>query len=443
MFESLTERLQSAFKRLSGKGLLRDGDVRQGLKEVRLALLEADVNYKVVKDFCKRVEQRSVGQDILKGLNPTQQIVQIVHEELVHLLGDEAAPIDFSGESPAVVMLCGLQGTGKTTMCGKLASRLQAEGRRALLVAADIYRPAGIEQLETVGEQVGAEVFQLGQTDPVDIAKAGVAHARQKNLDTLILDTAGRLHIDDEMMQELERLQKEIEPNEVLLVVDAMTGQDAVTVADNFGSRLQLDGVILTKLDSDARGGSALSVRAVTGKPIKFVGIGEKLDAIDVFHPDRMASRILGMGDVLSLIERAQQAVDTEEAQQLQQRILRAEFDLEDFRNQLRQVRKMGPLDQVLGMMPGAEKMLGQLPAEVDERELDVVDAIINSMTKQERRRPDVLNGSRKRRIARGSGTSVQEVNIVLKQYREAQRMLKGLTGGKRGKMPGIALPPV
>ncbi len=441
MFETLTERLQTAFKRLSGKGLLRERDLKQGLKEVRLALLEADVNYRVVKDFCRRVEQRALGSDILKGLNPTEQVVKTVHEELIHLLGDEPVGIDFSGDPPAVVMLCGLQGTGKTTSCAKLALRLQRQNRKPLLVAADIYRPAGIEQLQTVGEQAGIEVFSLGQQPPVEIARGAVTHARNRQLDTVILDTAGRLHIDDEMMQELEQIQAEIEPQEVLLVVDAQTGQDAVNVAETFGSRLQLDGVILTKLDGDARGGAALSVRAVTGKPIKFVGIGEKLEALDVFHPDRMASRILGMGDILSLIERAQETVDQEKAQKLQKKILSAQFNLEDFRDQLREVRKMGPLTQVLGMMPGAKELVGQMPSEVDERELDVVDAIINSMTKDERRDPDLLNGSRKRRIARGSGTSVQDVNVVLKQYREARRLMKGLTGGRKGKMPPMRLP--
>jgi signal recognition particle subunit SRP54 len=433
VFETLTERLQQAFKHLSGRGKLRDQDLRSGLKEVQLALLEADVNYQVVKDFVQRVQNQALGAEVLSGLNPTQQIVKIVHDELVELLGSAEADIEFSPEPPTVILLCGLQGSGKTTCAGKLALRLRRQGRRCLLCATDVYRPAAIEQLRQVGEQVDTDTFSLGDGDPVQITRAAVAHARDVACDVLIVDTAGRLHIDEEMMQELADQAAVIDDPEVLLVVDAMTGQEAVSVATEFAAALDLDGLILTKLDGDARGGAALSARAVTGKPIKLVGVGEKLDALEVFHPERMASRILGMGDVLTLVEKAQQTVDQEQARKLQERLLTARFDLEDFRQHLRNVRRMGPLDQIMKMIPGlAQQMPGLSEADLDEREFDQVDAIVSSMTKEERRSPDILNASRKRRIARGSGTSVQDVNVVLKEFRELSKMMKNIAGGGR-----------
>ncbi|MGI5819258.1 MAG: signal recognition particle protein [Armatimonadota bacterium] len=441
MFESLTERLQKTFKELSGRGKLREKDIRSGLKDVQMALLEADVNYGVVKDFIRDIQAEALGEDILKGLNPTQQLVKIVHDELVSLLGEEQVNIRFADQPPSVILLCGLQGSGKTTTAGKLALRLSKDGRRPLLCATDVYRPAAIEQLKQVGEEVGVEVFTLGEGDPVRITEAAVAHARSKGYDTVIVDTAGRLHIDSAMMDELAAQADVVDDPEVLLVVDAMTGQEAVNVAEQFQQALELDGLILTKLDGDARGGAALSARAVTGKPIKLVGTGEKLDALDVFHPDRMASRILGMGDVLSLVEKAQQAVDQEQAEKLQKRLMSAQFDLEDFRDHLKNVRKMGPLDQVLKMIPGMAQQMPKLgPADFDERELDRVEAIINSMTPRERHDPDVLNASRKRRIAAGSGVRVQDVNIMLKEFRELSKMMKQLTGGGKARIGGMQI---
>ena len=436
MFETLTERLQRTFKQLSGRGKLREKDIRTGLKDVQMALLEADVNYNVVKDFIRNIQTDALGEDILKGLNPTEQLVKIVHDELVELLGSESADIQFADQPPTVILLCGLQGSGKTTTAGKLALKLQKEGRRPLLCATDVYRPAAIEQLKQVGAEVETEVFTLGEGDPVRITEAALAHARSKGYDVVIIDTAGRLHIDDQMMDELAAQAEVVDDPEVLLVVDAMTGQEAVNVADEFGDALELDGLVLTKLDGDARGGAALSARSVTGKPIKLVGLGEKFDALETFHPDRMASRILGMGDVLTLVEKAQGAVDQEEAQKLQERLMSAQFDLEDFRDHLRNVRKMGPLDQVMKMIPG---MSGNMPdlgaADFDERELDRVEAIVNSMTPHERHNPDVLNASRKRRIAAGSGVSVQDVNIMLKEFRQLSKMMKQLTGGGKAQI--------
>ncbi|MEA3402207.1 MAG: signal recognition particle protein [Armatimonadota bacterium] len=441
MFETLTDRLQRTFKELSGRGKLRERDIRSGLKDVQMALLEADVNYNVVKDFVKRLQAEALGEDILEGLNPTQQLVKIVHDELVELLGAEHAEIEFADQPPTVILLCGLQGSGKTTTAAKLARRLQKEGHRPLLCATDVYRPAAIEQLKQVGEEVEAEVFTLAEGDPVRITEAAVGHARSKGYEVVIVDTAGRLHIDEEMMQELSAQAEVLDDPEVLLVVDAMTGQEAVTVAEDFQDALELDGLVLTKLDGDARGGAALSARAVTGRPIKYVGVGEKLDALEVFHPDRMASRILGMGDVLTLVEKAQEAVDQEAAQKLQERLMTAQFDLEDFRDHLRNVRKMGPLDQVMKMIPGmAQQMPDLSAADLDERELDRVEAIISSMTSQERHNPDVLNASRKRRIARGSGVSVQDVNIMLKEFRELSKMMKQLTGGKRARIGNMQI---
>ncbi len=441
MFETLTERLQKTFKQLSGRGKLREKDIRSGLKEVQMALLEADVNYNVVKDFIRDIQTEALGEDILEGLNPTEQLVKLVHDKLVDLLGSEQADIQFADAPPTVILLCGLQGSGKTTTAGKLAHRLQKEGRRPLLVATDVYRPAAIEQLKQVGEDVDAEVFTLGEGEPVRITEAAVSHARSKAYDVVIVDTAGRLHIDNEMMEELAAQAEVVDDPEVLLVVDAMTGQEAVNVADEFQQALELDGLVLTKLDGDARGGAALSARAVTGKPIKLVGLGEKLDALETFHPDRMASRILGMGDVLTLVEKAQAAVDQEEAQKLQERLMTAQFDLEDFRDHLRNVRKMGPLDQVMKMIPGMSQQMPDVgAADLDERELDRVEAIINSMTPQERHNPGVLNASRKRRIATGSGVTVQDVNIMLKEFRQLSKMMKQLTGGGKAQIGNMSI---
>jgi signal recognition particle subunit SRP54 len=440
VFEALTGKLQAAFKNLSGRGKLSPKDVREGLKLIRVALLEADVHYQVVKDFVQEVTNEAVGEKILSGLNPAQQIVGIVYEHLLHLLGEKAAPIRLSSPPPSVIMLCGLQGSGKTTTAGKLALTLKRQGHRPLLCAADVYRAAAIEQLHQVGAAVDVPVFSMGTNNPVDIANAAVAQAKSTNADIVIIDTAGRLHIDEAMMDEVARLEKAFEHLEVLLVLDAMTGQDAVNVARTFGDRLQLDGLILTKLDGDARGGAALSARAVTGKPIKFIGTGEKMEGLEVFHPDRMAQRILGMGDVLTLIERAQQVVDSEEAAKLQKKLLSDTFTLEDFRNHLRNVRKMGPLDQIMKMLPGAQNMPGMMPDEFDEKELDLVDAIISSMTVQERLDPEIFNGSRKRRVAAGSGTSVQEVNRVLKEYRELSKMMHSLSKGKAINFGGLRI---
>ncbi len=440
MFETLSDRLQQTFKRLSGRGKIRDKDIRASMKDVQMALLEADVSYQVVKDFVKGVQVKALGEEVLTGLNPTQQIVKIVHDELVQLLGVENAELRFASEPPTVILLCGLQGSGKTTTAGKLALRLRQDGRRPLLCATDVYRPAAIEQLRQVGEQIDVEVFTLGEGDPVQITKAADAHARSKGFDVVIVDTAGRLQIDAEMMSELAEQAKALTDPEILLVVDAMTGQEAVNVAEQFGGTVELDGLILTKLDGDARGGAALSARAVTGKPIMFVGVGEKLEALEVFHPDRMAQRILGMGDVLTLVEKAQTAIDQEEAVRLQTKLLEASFNLEDFRDHLRNVRKMGPLDQIMKMVPGmAQQMPNMGPADFDESQLDQVEAIINSMTPQERHSPDILNASRKRRIARGSGTSVPDVNIMLKEFRELSKMMRELSGGGKARIGNMS----
>lgn len=443
MFESLTDKLQTAFRHLSGKGKIGPKDIRDGMKEIRLALLEADVHYQVVKDFLKDVQNDALGEKVLKGLNPAQQIVKIVHEHLVRLLGEEVVPIQEPSEPPTVILLCGLQGSGKTTTAGKLALSSKRQGRRPLLCATDIYRPAAIEQLRQVGEQVEVDVFSMGESKPVAIAKAAHAHARSAGLDPLIIDTAGRLQIDEEMMQEAADIEACFSEVESLLVVDAMMGQDAVNIAQGFAERLDLDGVILTKLDSDARGGAALSVRAVTGVPIKFVTVSERMEGLEVFHPDRMAQRILGMGDVLTLVERAQQTVNAEEAADLQQKLMRAEFDLEDFRQHLRRVRSMGPLDQIVKMIPGGSGLAGMVADDADERELDVVDAIICSMTAQERRSPDIINASRKRRIARGSGTTVQDVNIVLKEYRQLSQIMGAMAKGKGVQIGGMRIGPM
>ncbi len=426
MFENLSEKLQDTFRRLRGRGKLTPNDVKEATREVRLALLEADVNYRVAKDFIARLNERAVGAEVLDSLTPAQQVIKIVNDELTQLMGGTVARLTLAPKPPTVMMLVGLQGSGKTTTAGKLANHLRSGGRRPLLVAADIYRPAAAEQLRVLGRQLDLPVWtgEPGQ-DPVAIAGIGLEQASRQAQDVVIIDTAGRLHVDDELMDELVRMKAAVKPHEVLLVVDAMSGQDAVTVAEAFNTRVGIDGVILTKLDSDARGGAALSVRAVTGKPIKFVGVGEKMQALEPFHPDRMASRILGMGDVLTLIEKAQVGFDEKKAAELEKKLRAAEFTLEDFVDQLRQVRKMGPLDQVLSMFPGAAKMKGALPKNVDERELDRAEAIINSMTPDERRRPEIIDGSRRRRLAGGSGTSVQQVNQLLKQFESTRRMIK------------------
>jgi signal recognition particle subunit SRP54 len=423
MFESLSERLQKTFRDLRGLGKLSEKNMKEGLREVRLALLEADVNYRVVKDFVAHVQEKAMGREVLQSITPGQQLVKVVHDELVELMGGNAESLETASSPPTVIMLIGLQGSGKTTSAAKLARFLRSRGQRPLLVAADVYRPAAVRQLEILADQVGLPSYSDGDSkDPVKICENSVRYAREQNCDTLILDTAGRLHINDELIQELQQIRDAVKPAEVLLVADAMTGQDAVNVAENFHSRVGISGVILTKLDGDARGGAALSVRSVTGKPIKFVGVGEKLDAFEVFHPDRIASRILGMGDVLSLVEKAQEAIDEKRAMELQERLLKAQFTFEDFQQQLQQLKKMGPLDELMAMMPGMSRFKGLQP---QEKDLVKVEAIINSMTKKERQLPQTIDGSRKRRIAKGSGNSVADVNRLLKQFQQMQKMMK------------------
>ncbi|MGQ9557249.1 MAG: signal recognition particle protein [Desulfurispora sp.] len=446
VFSGLAEKLQETFRKLKGKGRLSEADVDEALKEVRRALLDADINFKVVKDFQKKVKERAIGQDILTSLTPGQQVIKIVHEELTALMGGTQAKINLAQKPPTVVMLVGLHGAGKTTTCAKLANYLRKQGRRPLLAACDVYRPAAIKQLQVLGKQLDIPVFTMGeQTSPVDIARAAREHALNYGNDVVILDTAGRLHIDEELMSELEAVKKAVQPHEVLLVVDAMTGQVAVEVAETFHNRLGLDGVILTKLDGDTRGGAALSVKAVTGCPVKFAGVGEKLDALEPFHPDRMADRILGMGDVLTLIEKAQASFDAEQVAKLNQKIRSQDFTLEDFLQQIQQVKKLGPLQQIIGMIPGLGNMkkLKDL-GDIDDKELVYVEAIINSMTPWERANPHQINGSRRRRIARGSGTSVQDVNRLLKQFEQTKKMMKQFVdmektlkkGGKLPKLP-------
>lgn len=444
-FEGLSDKLQNIFKNLRGKGKLTEKDVEQAMREVRMALLEADVNYKVVKDFIASVKERAVGSEVMESLTPGQHVIKIVHEEMTKLMGGSASKIITASKPPTVIMMVGLQGSGKTTTTGKLARHLKKQGRNPLLVACDIYRPAAIKQLQVLGEQLEISVFSMGEQNPVDIAKAAKSHAESKGFDTIILDTAGRLHIDEALMEELSQIKATSKPHEILLVVDAMTGQDAVNVAESFNQLLGLDGIVLTKLDGDTRGGAALSVKAVTGKPIKFAGIGEKLDALEPFHPDRMASRILGMGDVLTLIEKAQVNFDAKKAEELQQKIRKNEFTLDDFLDQFQQMKKMGSMSEIMGMIPGMGKMKGLKGVEVDEKDLKHTEAIIRSMTKDERRKPEIINGSRRKRIARGSGTSVQEVNKLLKQFEQTQVMLKQVTamqqGHKGGKKGGFKLP--
>jgi signal recognition particle subunit SRP54 len=435
MFESLSEKLQSVFKKLRGKGALTEADVNEALREVRLVLLEADVNFRVVKDFISRVRERAVGQEVLQSLTPAQQVVKIVNEELTNLLGGNEVGLKLAQKPPTIIMLAGLQGSGKTTTAAKLANTLRKQGRKPLLVAADIYRPAAVKQLQVLGDQIGIPVFTFNGQDAVGIGKAAVASAQSSGQDVVILDTAGRLHIDEGMMDELKRLKAAISPNEVLLVVDAMTGQDAVNVAEQFNQALEVDGFIVTKLDSDARGGATLSIKAVTGHPIKFAGVGEKLDALEPFHPERMAGRILGMGDVLSLIEKAESAFDQQKADELERKLRENKFDFEDYLEQLQQMRKMGPLDQLLGMIPGLnpKQMKG---VEIDESQIGKVEAIIRSMTREERHHPEVMNGSRRRRIAAGSGTSVQEVNRLMNQFEQMRKMIRELADMEQGRRP-------
>jgi signal recognition particle subunit SRP54 len=437
MFDNLTERLQATFNKLARKGRLSESDVDAGLRDVRLALLEADVNYRVVKEFIASVRERAVGSEVTKSLSPAQQMIKIVNEELIRLLG-QPARLKLAGQAPHVVMLVGLQGSGKTTMAAKLALFLRRDGHKPLLVAADPYRPAAITQLEVLGRQLGVPVYSDDvRVKPADVSVRAVKQASDGANSVVILDTAGRLQIDEAMMAELEEIKQLANPAEILLVADAMTGQEAVRVAEGFHSRLGLTGLILTKVDGDARGGAALSIRSVTGVPIKFLGVGEKTDALELFYPDRLASRILGMGDLLTLIERAEGAFDQEQARKMEQKLREASFDLEDFREQLREIKKMGPLSQLLEMIPGFGQLSRQLPADLTEKQMKCVEAIISSMTREERRNPQLLNGSRKRRIAAGSGTTVQEVNQLLNQFRDMQRMMKQFTGGRgRGIAP-------
>ena len=438
MLESLTEKLANAFKRFRNKGKLTEADVREGMREVKRALLEADVNFKVVRDFISDVTERAVGSQVLESLLPAQQIVKIVNEELIKLMGSETAKLEISPKPPTVVMMAGLQGAGKTTHAAKIAKLMKSKGKNPLLVACDIYRPAAIDQLKIVGEAAGIPVFSLGnKVSPVEIAKAGVEHARKNGFDMVFLDTAGRLHIDEDLMKELEKIRDAVEPTEILLVVDAMLGQDAVNVAKTFNERLELSGVVLTKLDGDTRGGAALSVRYVTGKPIKFIGTGEKLDMIEQFHPDRMASRILGMGDVLSLIEKAEAAYDAKTAAEMEKKLREQTFTLEDFLLQLRQLKKMGNLEQILGMMPGVNASALK-DANIDEKQTAKTEAIVLSMTKQERMDPSVIGGSRRRRIAKGSGTTVEDVNRLLKQFDQMKKLMKQFSGKRGMRLPGM-----
>ncbi|ELK40272.1 signal recognition particle protein [Brevibacillus agri] len=445
-FESLANRLQNAFDKLRGRGKIDETVVNEAMREVRLALLEADVNFKVVKDFVARVKERAVGQEVMKSLTPGQMVIKIVNEELVALMGGSVAQLTMAHRPPTVIMMAGLQGAGKTTTTGKLAKYLQKQNKKPLLVAADIYRPAAIKQLQVLGEQLNVPVFTLGdQVSPVDIARQAIEHAKANHLDVVILDTAGRLHIDEALMDELKQIREVAKPDEILLVVDAMTGQDAVNVAESFNSQLELTGVVLTKLDGDTRGGAALSVKAVTGKPIKFAAMGEKLDALEPFHPDRMASRILGMGDVLSLIEKAQASVDEEKARDMERQMRQGEFTFDMFLDSMQQLRNLGPFEDILGMLPGMNKMKGKM--NVDEKQIARVEAIAKSMTKAERANPDLLNASRRKRIASGSGTSIQEVNRFIKQFEEMKKMMKQFSGvadkmvKKSKKKGGFGLP--
>ncbi len=440
MFETLSDKLQHVFDRLASRGRLTEADVDAALREVRLALLEADVNFKVVKAFIDRVRQRAIGAEVMRSLTPAQQVVKIVHEELIATLG-QAGTLDLSGSPPAVIMLVGLQGSGKTTTAAKLALALRKSGQRPLLVAADTYRPAAIDQLKVLGKQLDIPVYSEGlQAAPPDIAANALRQARTVGHSVVILDTAGRQQIDEEMMEELAEIKRRLHPREVLLVANATTGQEAVRVAEGFHQRVGLTGLILTMVDGDARGGAAISIREVTGVPIKYLGVGEKVDALEPFHPDRLASRILGMGDVLSLIERAEQSIDREQAEQMGRRLVKGEFNLEDFLAQLREMKKLGPLSQLLEMLPGFSRVSKEIAPDVTDKQMKTIEAIISSMTREERRQPEIINASRKRRIARGSGTSVQDVNDLLSQFRQVQRLMKQITrkGRGRGDLEGL-----
>ncbi|GLY10515.1 signal recognition particle protein [Pseudobacillus badius] len=440
-FEGLADRLQNTMQKIRGKGKVTEADVKEMMREVRLALLEADVNFKVVKNFVKKVSERSVGQEVMKSLTPGQQVIKVVKEELTELMGGEQSQIAVAKRPPTVIMMVGLQGAGKTTTTGKLANLLRKRyNRKPLLVAADIYRPAAIKQLETLGKQLNMPVFSLGdQVSPVEIAKQAIEQAKADHHDYVLIDTAGRLHVDEDLMGELKDIKELTNPDEIFLVVDAMTGQDAVNVAQSFNDQLGVTGVILTKLDGDTRGGAALSIRAVTEKPIKFAGMGEKLDALEPFHPERMASRILGMGDVLTLIEKAQTNVDSEKAKELEQKMRTMSFTFDDFLEQLGQVRSMGPLDEIIKMLPGANKIKGLNNVQVDEKQISHIEAIIQSMTSEEKQHPEIISSGRKKRIAKGSGTSIQEVNRLLKQFEEMKKMMKQMSGmQQKGKKKGM-----
>lgn len=435
MFENLSTHLESVLKKLKGHGKLSESNIEDALREVRVALLEADVNLEVARDFVEKIRERAIGKEVMSSLTPGQQVIKIVNEELTTLMGDQQAPLQMAEKSPTVIFIVGLQGTGKTTTTAKLGRHISKQGYRPLLVPADVQRPAAIEQLKVLGNELALPVLESQPSDdPVEICRRALKTAEQESANVILVDTQGRLHVDDELMNELTRMKEEVSPHETLLVTDAMTGQDAVNMAKVFNDRIGIDGVILTKMDGDARGGAALSVKAVTGRPIKFVGVGEKLDQLEVFHPDRMASRILGMGDVLSLIEKAEESVEQESAEKMAKKLTSGRFDLEDFRDQLRQVQQMGPLDQLIGMLPGANKMKG---LKVDTNELKRVEAIINSMTRKERANYQMINGSRRKRIAKGSGTRIQEVNRLLKQFAQTKKMMKRLgKGGLLKKMP-------
>ncbi len=441
MFDSLSDKLDGIFKKLRGHGVMTEENIKEALREVRLSLLEADVNFKVVKDFIEKVRERSVGTQVLQSLAPGQQVIKIVHDELVQLMGGDADnSLDLAARPPVGIMLVGLQGSGKTTSCGKLAKHLKAQRRRPLLVPADVYRPAAIEQLKTLGKQLSIEVYQSESNQPVEICRQALQYAELNGFDTVLFDTAGRHQIDGFLMDELARIKDAVLPREILFVADAMTGQEAVNVASGFNDKLDITGVILTKLDGDAKGGAALSIRAVTGKPVKFIGMGEKLDALEVFYADRLVSRILGMGDVLTLIEKAQSTFDVKETERLQQKLKKSQFDLEDFKNQLQQIKKLGSLESILGMIPGVGKALKQMQgAAPGEKDLKRIEAIIDSMTRGERANHTIINGSRRLRIAKGSGTTVQEVNQLLKRFTEAQKMMKQLQKlGPKGLMKGM-----
>jgi len=438
-FENLSNKLQEVFKGLRSKGVLTEADVKAAMREVKIAMLEADVNFKIVKQFINKVSERAVGSEVMTSLTPGQQVIKIVNEELIELMGSTQSKLTFSPKSPTVYMMVGLQGAGKTTTSGKLAGLLRKEGKRPLLVAGDVYRPAAIKQLQVVGKNYDIPVFEMGdQVSPVEIAKKAVEYARFNRHDVVLIDTAGRLHINEELMDELINIKAEVRPQEILLVVDAMTGQDAVTVAESFDSQLGVDGIVLTKLDGDARGGAALSVRSVTQKPIKYIGMGEKMEDLQPFYPDRMASRILGMGDVLGMIEKVQATYDAEEAMKLQQKMRENDFTLEDFLSQMQQIKKMGPIKDLLGMIPGISQQINLDDVNIDPKAMAHIEAIIQSMTKEERNNPSILNGPRKKRIAMGSGRTIAEVNRLLKQFEESKKMMKqmnAMTKGKKGKM--------